>query len=560
MPINGRPSLSLPPGILQTNKVPDARTLTRIRTIIGHKEAQIETLLEERARACAIVAALDKKIENIRKDIKEHQALTTPARRLPLEILFEIFHHCKASWPLAPPVLASVCSRWRAAALSESSLWQSLSLTKQWPAHPVEFVDAWLQRSKSKPLHLSFNFSQVYTLNNIDDAQYSVESVWQLVVENIHRVKSLDVIVSDTHLADLMERLGEAEGAPLLQNFNLEIPGPPGCFSSKAPITKSLPPAPRLEIVRLTGASITWDALKPSLPSLRRLTLMDVRGHPPCSMDACLDVINLCPDLEYLRMPLNILHDRIQNRDRPVIRRPSLKELILECYAPIDPGPILDYVNLPNLRSLSMSILGGMSISVNSWPHLSEFVTRSRCPLEDLSISGILVQNDHIQHTLKSLSSLQGLTLRFSSIDDDVLAALTYCSRIHDTDPSLLLCPKLRRIELEHCHKFSGDALVKMIRSRTDKLFVPGKRTAAAAAAPKRYQWINNRLEAITDINATYPRPSNMNYLHVDFCSPIRANHCTQINTLCAASTAKGFGFNSKLCFYESGERYEMAR
>ncbi|KAF9066952.1 hypothetical protein BDP27DRAFT_1174984, partial [Rhodocollybia butyracea] len=92
-------------------------------------------------------------------------------RRLPVEILTEIFTHCLPSKHIppsslimeAPLVLLSVCREWRTVALSTPRLWCSprirlpssghLTDAKLKPHHTG--IEQWLDRSGSLPLFLS---------------------------------------------------------------------------------------------------------------------------------------------------------------------------------------------------------------------------------------------------------------------------------------------------------------------------------------------------------------------------------------------------------------------
>lgn len=72
--------------------------------------------------------------EKLQRFKYQHEVIVSPLRRFPNEILFEIMEHCWTNQRLEEPAqaqrsaiaLASVCSRWRAVALSTPQLWTTV--------------------------------------------------------------------------------------------------------------------------------------------------------------------------------------------------------------------------------------------------------------------------------------------------------------------------------------------------------------------------------------------------------------------------------------------------
>ncbi|KAF7376847.1 hypothetical protein MSAN_00102200 [Mycena sanguinolenta] len=122
----------------------------------------IDQLVEERSRVAAYVEI--------------HKALLSPVRRLPLDIIQELFiaclpthRNCVMSASEAPVLLGRVCRSWRAISLSTPRLWSSLHVVEPlWnPADPtpgsfeekvarrLEIAQMWLSRSGQCPLSIS---------------------------------------------------------------------------------------------------------------------------------------------------------------------------------------------------------------------------------------------------------------------------------------------------------------------------------------------------------------------------------------------------------------------
>ncbi|KAJ7162278.1 hypothetical protein C8R46DRAFT_346944 [Mycena filopes] len=143
---------------LHTNYVPTDQEIERIRQdlVLQTKEAErLDNLIQE----------LSTQRDKIRTYIASHRALISTPRRLPRDIIDEIFLAClpttrnaTMSFKEAPLLLCRVCSAWRHIALSTPALWASLHI-------PFHFVLAderrmpalveWLERSGACPLSLS---------------------------------------------------------------------------------------------------------------------------------------------------------------------------------------------------------------------------------------------------------------------------------------------------------------------------------------------------------------------------------------------------------------------
>ncbi|KAF7357905.1 hypothetical protein MVEN_00836800 [Mycena venus] len=102
--------------------------------------------------------------------VEAHEALVSPIRRLPLDILEEIFmaclpdRNCVMSAQEAPVILGRICSSWRTISLSTPRLWSRLhivepmgyiSLNTSQRLQRLEVAKSWLRRSGDCPLSIS---------------------------------------------------------------------------------------------------------------------------------------------------------------------------------------------------------------------------------------------------------------------------------------------------------------------------------------------------------------------------------------------------------------------
>ncbi|KAG7099947.1 hypothetical protein E1B28_001740 [Marasmius oreades] len=135
--------------------------LARLNAEIQHLKSTLNYLISQR--------------EKLQTFVSSHKALISPIRRLPAEVMSEIFVHClqtkdrnpTRSLAEAPLLLTLVCRRWREIALSTAQLWSSLHIYLPPTAQKYEIrltevinrraegVKAWLSRSGSLPLSIS---------------------------------------------------------------------------------------------------------------------------------------------------------------------------------------------------------------------------------------------------------------------------------------------------------------------------------------------------------------------------------------------------------------------
>ncbi|KAF6748321.1 hypothetical protein DFP72DRAFT_917033 [Ephemerocybe angulata] len=164
--------------ILKTNHVPSDLERKAIEQFLEGPELESSNLSAEIDRYEAIIQALRTKRDLLRPIIDDHRAILSPARRLPDDILREVFVRClphKHNATMyagdAPVLLCHVCSRWRKLALATPTLWSSLHVSTFVDDYDLagegsdveemlnerdERVKNWIARSGALPLSLSF--------------------------------------------------------------------------------------------------------------------------------------------------------------------------------------------------------------------------------------------------------------------------------------------------------------------------------------------------------------------------------------------------------------------
>ncbi|KAJ7646549.1 hypothetical protein FB45DRAFT_890744 [Roridomyces roridus] len=155
-------------GKLGTNYCPTDNEVLQIQGLLVEPLDKLSKIDEEIAELQKSLNKLTEQRAHLAAYIDGYKALISPARRMPLDIVQEIFmaclpthRNCVMSAKEAPILLGRICSAWRAIAYSTPRLWASLHVVE--PARPLlrplrlEAMKTWLVRSGSHPLSLSYN-------------------------------------------------------------------------------------------------------------------------------------------------------------------------------------------------------------------------------------------------------------------------------------------------------------------------------------------------------------------------------------------------------------------
>ncbi|KAF8213658.1 hypothetical protein K438DRAFT_1547607, partial [Mycena galopus ATCC 62051] len=118
---------------LGTNYCPTDDEVVDIKDFLVEPTLRLKELGDKIAELQQTIDKLAEERDGIRTYVEAHKALISPVRRLPLDIMQEIFiaclpthRNCVMSASEAPVLLGRICSSWRALSLSTPRLWASL--------------------------------------------------------------------------------------------------------------------------------------------------------------------------------------------------------------------------------------------------------------------------------------------------------------------------------------------------------------------------------------------------------------------------------------------------
>ena len=381
------PSLSTPYSkYSNTNRVASGQDVHAITEILCERQAQLRNVAAELAFVESIMNRvhdvhqqfLDKH-DQILASMRAHQGLTSCIRRLPPEILSEIFLRCLPSETYiipekrtAPLLLVGVCSGWRKAALRTPRLWCSLSVrpSRRGKQEGLIFYHHWLSHARGLPLSLAVNLYEPPPRNPVWR-----DEVTQLLRPYTSLTARLHLTFNDATVPDLLPK-----DMPMLEHLTLkgDLDGVP-----KIAIVQ---PEPRLRSLFLDGVVFRASVLS-AFGLWTVLTRLRVRlGNddlPSRGIDGpvVLTLLALCPHLQDFAISVV----RISAGDSAryaacALTHPHLHSLDVEVKQRV--GCLLDALTLPALRHLRIAQ------SRITWEQneFRAFVARSQCPLETLGI------------------------------------------------------------------------------------------------------------------------------------------------------------------------------
>nr|GAT49331.1 predicted protein [Mycena chlorophos] len=228
---------------LHTNYVPSDKERAEIRHLLVEPrvrlreiEKQIEELEAERAKLSTHIDA--------------HEALISPMRRLPEDVLQEIFLRCLPSHrnPAmssleAPVLLGRICREWRMLAFATPALWARIHIveplgyhrsaersTASRTAKVLQFVEAargWLERSGRCPLSISFEHEHGDDFLAADESD-GPSALLQLVLQHSFHWQGIELSFpplsrgnSGRNTLQELVKL-DPSSVPMLKSFRLE--------------------------------------------------------------------------------------------------------------------------------------------------------------------------------------------------------------------------------------------------------------------------------------------------------------------------------------------------
>ncbi|KAF7352347.1 F-box domain-containing protein [Mycena venus] len=300
----------------------------------------------------------------------ERHTQAYPVLSLPNEIVSEIFLNFLPTYPNCAPLLGlhsplalcRICRQFRAVAFSTPKLWRAIKIDMGATKYELELFQTWLARSGDCPLSLSLDFELL-------EGDSFPKHYLQAAVLHCKRWEHVKICMPFEYL-DVIQ--GEM---PLLRNLTFgPAAGAPASPSETFPMLELFDHAPQLENVILTRYFFK------SLFRLPWLQLTHIDG--PCLYAReCAEILRDATNLAHATFGVCYTSNTIPIPVVPVHHH--LRYLILSLSDGSDYvhlRELLDNLTLPALCALQV-YEPGITLDI-----LKEFISRSRCNLENLRV------------------------------------------------------------------------------------------------------------------------------------------------------------------------------
>lgn len=395
--------------------------------------------------------------ERIESSLQLRKSLLAPIRRLPTELLSEIFAHClpnkrfvTPSPTSAPLFLGQVNALWRNIAISTPKLWSSMEISHELckPDRLFPLMETWIARAKGRPLSLSIKGGML--------SAESPQARWLVALFQQHttRWQHLRFELPGDVLPIFMPSLS----LPMLETFEIYSSG--GLTEAWVhDLSNVLCSASHLH--HFVWDNNVWQILPLRLlwSQLTRLTL-----NTAVSFDQCLTILRESQVLTHVSFQ-NVSVVGISSHDP--ISLPGLISFVISTQEDTDNGFafFLDLLTFSGLRELLLNC--------QVWPHkaVTSLLRRSRCPLESFNLFFPPVTETEIMECLEIIqATLEELTIQ-TDAGDRIEGAITDCILDHLTVAGgnhHILCPNLQVIALYDCISCTSGRYAQMIESRLD--------------------------------------------------------------------------------------------
>ncbi|KAJ7140393.1 hypothetical protein C8R46DRAFT_1320308 [Mycena filopes] len=368
-------------------------------------------------------------------DVARNAAILSPLRRMPTEMLSEIFSLTLASDGRtnikdSPWTLSHTCSRWRAIAIDSPSLWSFIAINcgsdfKDLAVlYPLPLLRTQLSRAARLRLHFEADCTGVHA--------HHQTVLFELFVEYSAMWFDVDL----TLLTGLLPAMEDIRGhVALLHSLSL------GWFTSTSAAEVNIDcfvDAPALRSVNLRLERFP----RVSLPSSLQLTRYRLNGPWKCH----LDVLRQCAP-SVIEARVYVLEEQSPDVRRVVpgdklIELPNLRLLYLSH------SDIMDCLRVPALRELGLLPSDSeLPRHINSPHHIGSMVVRSCCTLRALRVVG--VDASTVTEILQHHRGITEFVYVAAGVESgrDANAVVSALSAKSDSSGAFTLAPQLARVK-----------------------------------------------------------------------------------------------------------------
>ena len=438
--------------------------------LLEERRAELATYAEEIERARAELRRLEEQRDQVQDVVHELEALMSPVRRMPTDIMAKIFEHCvwdqatpRVDYRAAPLLLGQVCCSWRYLLFSLPCLWTSLQLdlpsgSKDWEALVQSkslAMHVWLSRSRALPISLFLNHPKGSLI-----PWHALVHLDKEILTLGCRLKHLSLHLSARSLCSLLT----FTRSPLPYLEHLELVN-----SNSLPTVENPPPivlhsAPSLKSLSLSWCSLDLGHFQIPWVQLQHLNLdYDASSFWSPVHSDYLQTLTLCPNLTTLCLGIGTPIYDVDPLHMEPVTLTHVHTFKVNLYGVQTPYLVhfFDALHMPRLRHFEIRnaslALGSITGQTECLPFLArcadtlESVSLVRVDMADPIVLACLAQ----LHRLRTMSFLPGV-LR---LNHGLITALTL-------DGDAQVCPGLETLHLRCSSNVPIDTIVRLVASR----------------------------------------------------------------------------------------------
>ncbi|KAF7985150.1 hypothetical protein HWV62_7716 [Athelia sp. TMB] len=420
--------ISPSPSLLGTNHAATEKETGDIKTILLDVHRDLRTLDDALKDLQDIQDQLSKKRQELLAFSTEHRSAISPMRRMPAELLAEIFRHMttitsvndynRVSAIQEATLPTHICRRWRDIAISIPALWSNISvrIARRDNLPSLTRAQTWISRTAGYPLSV-----QLVWLSQAPDKDWV--SLLDIIIPHAARWRSLKIdIASDRrehHLSAIRHNI------PMLDTVHI---------SQMSEWLDIFELAPQLR-------RATFNINTAALPKLRLPWAQLTYCRPGrLSVAACLGMLQRCPNL--VSLDANLIHEMSAILTPPV-SLPYLSTLII--YAECDTTSFFLSLALPSLTEIEY-YADDEDTDTTAVP----FTSVLSSPIKTLTATtSHPVDVDDLAEVLKSVPNIEHLALfDFSS---SVTTSRNLQTILTHTPGAQCISPMLQSLEIDYC-------------------------------------------------------------------------------------------------------------
>ncbi|KIM41498.1 hypothetical protein M413DRAFT_445486 [Hebeloma cylindrosporum] len=536
--------MNLKPGFaafLQNNDVPAEFTILEVTESLNASLHELQKVDAEIQQLLELMETVEMRRQRIREVISDHKVILSPVRRLPPDVLHEIFFHCLPTdrnpvmkHSESPLLLTRICHSWRAIALSSPRIWSKVHVPlpgdhtfSEWSyaldyhtvikdGHRQSFADVvrsrcdairrWLSRSGACPLSLSIGHSGDYSSLGIE----LIQEMFDMLLSFADRWRDIDLSIPEDIYNDLLDGINPATFCSL-KSLKIALSSQEFADWEAEPIPIRLLAAPSLRRVTISARQTSRLTGNLAQPIWHRITHLTFTSSTTDKY--LLVLLRQCPNLVFGEFMTSFSRWADQTVDKEEAFLPRLETLAINDFGAREIMTIV--FNAIKAPALTRLLYQWFNPPLNS--NSSLFLPTPVIPLlensaliSDLSLSGELSS----QHTRECLqrgervtrvvfggppsTNVSGHQVSHSPFMDPdvVIRPDTFDLRILSIGSgAVTLLPRLEYLEAYHLSRLTDEALLDIITSRINGF----KRGETAALKSLKLSFKRKRQKDITE-------------------------------------------------------------